>query len=296
MHASRTPAATVTVLALLLATTACTAAPPTSGTGAAPAAGPPPAPSRQARDLRLPLDVYALTDADTNTLDDAQDVLLRRCMKDQGMDWKTLPRISPRDLEPQNRRRYGAIEAAVARRYGYHPPPAPPALTRRDRAWDEREELPAGVQRAAYGPSGDGGCLKEAMRRLGGGLPQPDAHTFNQLTGTALDASQRDPAVRAAMRKWSACMRRAGFDYPDALAAAGDRRWTRTAHATPDERAVAGRDVACKDETQLVQVWVAAETRIQQHQIRAHTPALRQAKARKDRWLAAAHRVLETSG
>ncbi|MFH8411013.1 hypothetical protein ACH4FX_40520 [Streptomyces sp. NPDC018019] len=174
----------------------------------------------------------------------------------------------------------------------------PASLVRRDRAWEAREELPADVQRAAYGPSGDGsgGCLKEAVRRFGGGLPPPDAHVFNQLTGTALEASRRNPTVRRAMRQWSACMRKAGFDYFDALAAAGDRRWAHGGRATSDERATAERDVACKEETRLVQLWTAAESRIQRHLIQAHSAALRQAKARNEHWLAAARRVLSFSG
>lgn len=284
-----------TVLALLLATTACTAAPQAAGPAAPQAPGRPPAASRQAQNLRLPLDAYALTDADAHTLDDAEDILVRRCMSAKGFSWKTLPRIGAQDIEPLNRRRYGAIEMAIARHYGYHPPPDLPAIARRDRAWDERDRLPAAVQRAAYGPTGQGGCLKTAQRQLGGGSPPPDFHAFNQLTGTALNASQRDPTVRRAMRKWSACMAKAGFRYSDAFAAAGSRRWEKTKHPTRTELATAESDVACKGRANLVRVWAAAEVRIQQSLIRENAGRLHRAKARTERWLAAARRALTST-
>ncbi|MFI9051007.1 hypothetical protein [Streptomyces sp. NPDC053427] len=288
MSLSRTRAATALALLLLL-TAACTGA-PQEPTPARHSTAPPP-PARQAGQLKLPLDAYAPTDAEIQAVDDAQDVLMRRCMHHLGRAWKTLPRVAARDNEPQNLRRYGAIEAEAARRYGYHPPPDPPSVVRRNRVWDERETLPAEVARAAYGRTGEGGCLQTARHRLGGGTAPPDYHAFNRLTGTALEASRRAPEVRGAMRKWSACMAEAGFDHPDALSAAGSRRWE-TPGPTPAERATARTDVACKRSTRLVTVWAAAETRIQLRLIRENAAPLHRAKARKERWLAAAHRVL----
>ncbi|GFE18465.1 hypothetical protein Sgleb_65120 [Streptomyces glebosus] len=92
-------------------------------------------------------------------------------------------------------------------------------MLRRNRAWDERDALPAEVQRAAYGPSGKGGCRKTAAHQLVGDTAPPDYHAFNQLTGTALETSRRTPEVRNALRTWHTCMAKAGFDYPDPYAA-----------------------------------------------------------------------------
>lgn len=77
---------------------------------------------RQARQLRLPLDAYASTVAETHLVEDAQDILMRRCMKGRGLEWKTLPLVDAQDTEPPNLRRYGADEAE-ALRTGYHPAP-----------------------------------------------------------------------------------------------------------------------------------------------------------------------------
>ncbi|MEU5213220.1 hypothetical protein [Streptomyces sp. NPDC020742] len=284
MSPSRARATTALAL-LLLATAACTATEhePT------PAPHSPPV-SRQAGQLRLPLDAYASTVAETHLVEDAQDILVRRCMNDLGMEWKTLPRVDPRDTKPPNLRRYGADEASAVR-YGYHPRPDPPALARRNRAWDERDALPAEVQQAAYGRSGKGGCLQSAQQQLVGDTAAPDDHAFNQLTGTALETSRRAPEVRDALHTWHACMATAGFDYPDPYAAAGSERWE-TAEPTVTERATARRDVACQKSAKLVTVWAAAETRTQRRLIQQNSDRLHEAKARKDRWLAAARRVL----
>ncbi|WP_327705625.1 hypothetical protein OG530_32045 [Streptomyces decoyicus] len=169
--------------------------------------------SRQARQLRLPLDAYASTVAETHLVEDAQDILMRRCMKDRGMEWKTLPLVDAQDTQPPNFRRYGADEAE-ALRTGYHPSPDPPSVIRRSRAWDEREALPAEMRRAAYGPSGQGGCFKTADRQLAGDTAPPGFHAFNQLTGTALETSRAPPEVRDALHRWQTCMAKAGFDYP----------------------------------------------------------------------------------
>ncbi|MFE0379132.1 hypothetical protein ACFW1M_26915 [Streptomyces inhibens] len=287
MSLSRARAATA--LALLLATTACTAL-QTEPAPAGHSTAPPPSASRQAGQLTLPLDAYASTVAETHVVEDAQDILMRRCMNDLGMEWKTLPRVDAQDIEPPNLGRYGAGEAEAIR-YGYHPRPDPPSVIRRNRAWDEREALPAEVQRAAYGPSGKGGCLKTAQRQLVGSAAPPDYHAFNQLTGTALETSRRTPEVRDAVRTWHVCMAKAGFDYPDPLAAAVSERW-RTAEPTPAERTTARADAACQRSTKVMTVWAAAETRIQRRLIQQNTGRLHEAKARKDRWLAAARRVL----
>ncbi|MEU8679940.1 hypothetical protein [Streptomyces sp. NPDC048611] len=283
-------ARTTTALALLLLTaTACTAAErePTPAPHSLPV-------SRQARELRLPLDAYASTIAETHLVEDAQDILMRRCMKNRGMEWKSLPRVDAQDTEPPNLRRYGADEVE-ALRHGYHPSPDPPSVVRRNRAWDTREALPAEVQRAAYGPSGKGGCLKITDRQLVGDTAPLDFHAFNRLTGSALETSRRTPEVRDALRRWHTCMAKTGSDYPDPYAAAGDKRWE-TSEPTPAERATARADVACQKSTKLVKVWSAAETRVQHRLIRQHTDRLDTAKTRKDRWLTAARRVLNQEG
>ncbi|MGA5267119.1 hypothetical protein [Streptomyces lydicamycinicus] len=174
--------------------------------------------------------------AETHLVEDAQDILMRRRMKDHGMQWKTLPRVDAQDTEPPNFRRYGADEAEAAR-YGYHPSPDPPSVVRRNRAWDAREALPPEVRRAAYGPSGKGGCLKTTDRQLAGDTAPPDFHAFNQLTGTALETSRRAPEVRDALRRWHNCRQRRASTtrtpIPPPATSAGRRRTPHPPNAPP---------------------------------------------------------------
>lgn len=241
--------------------------------------------------LRLPLDAYVLTGAETLLVEDAQEILMRRCMAGLGLEWKPLPRVDARDIEPQNLGRYGA-DPVDAVRHGYHPRPDPPSVLRRDRAWDARETLPADVRRAAYGPSGTGGCLRTARQQLAGGVAAPDHRVFNALTATALETSRRAPELRPALRVWRTCMAKAGFDYPDPLAAAASERWI-TPEPTPAELATARADAACQRSSGVMEAWAAAETRVQQRMVRQNAARLDEAKSRKDHWLAAARRVLD---
>ncbi|MFE1171897.1 hypothetical protein [Streptomyces sp. NPDC058773] len=292
MPPSRARSTTALALLVLATTTAtaCTAVEHGATAGHHTAATPPAHANRQAEQLQLPLDAYASSVAETHLVEDAQDVLMRRCMSDLGMEWKALPRVAARDIEPPNLGRYGAGEAD-ALRYGYHPRPDPQSVVRRNRAWEEREALPAEVQHAAYGASGKGGCLKTARHQLAGDTAPPDFHAFNQLTGTALETSRRAPEVRAVLRRWHTCMAKAGFDYKEPMAAAASERW-KTSAPTPAERATARADAACQRSVKVVKVWSAAEIRVQRRLIEQNAGRLDEAKARKDRWLAAARRVL----
>ncbi|MEU6331756.1 hypothetical protein ABZ851_31425 [Streptomyces sp. NPDC047049] len=99
-----------------------------------------------------------------------------------------------------------------ALRYGYHR-----RLTLRQ--WyaqprlDEREALPAAVQRVAYGPSGKGGCLKSAQHQLVGhhSTRLPRLQPTDRRRPGNLPAH---PEVRDALRRWHTCMAKAGYDYP----------------------------------------------------------------------------------
>ncbi|MEV5441503.1 hypothetical protein AB0N23_02965 [Streptomyces sp. NPDC052644] len=309
------PARTTTALALLLlATTAACAAGARETPSAPHTTAPPPAagqtdqragptdqragPTDQragwAERLRLPLDAYVLTGAETLLVEDAQEILMGRCMKGLGLEWKPLPRVDARDIEPQNLGRYGA-DPVDALRHGYHPRPDPPSVVRRDRAWDERETLPTDVRRAAYGPSGTGGCLRTARQQLAGGVAAPDHRAFNELTATALETSRRAPELRPALRAWRACMAKAGFDYPDPLAAAANERWI-TPGPTPAEHATARADASCQRSSKVMEAWAAAETRVQHRLVQQNAARLNASKARKDHWLAAARRVLDDEG
>lgn len=280
------------LLASVLAATACTAS---TGKPASTEEAPP-APSEQVRELRLPLDTYTLTAGDNYVIEDAEDVLMRQCMRSKKYSWKLLPQIPRSELEPENRLRYGFIEKNYARYAGFHKVPDPPAVAERERVWDSRDRLPAAVQRAAYGSSGEGGCRKWAETELGSGEPAYSYHVINKLSEKSMDESLQHSKVKQATRSWSSCMRQSGFDYRNDLDLANDSRWQQTQKPSRTEVKAAEAEVHCKRKSGLVPIWFKVESQIQRNLIREHRTELERVKASKEHWLRAAHQVLDERG
>ncbi|MEU6710073.1 hypothetical protein ABZ897_01225 [Nonomuraea sp. NPDC046802] len=257
------------------------------------AAAPPVVPiGQEAIDLVLPFDRYWLSTFDIHTVESAEDILIRDCLQRDGMDWPLLPSPDRQAEQPPNRRRYGVIEPGLAANYGYHLPPPDPITEKRETGWSERRKLPAEVRIAAYGKEGGAGCWKKAHDHLLRNTAPYDAQKYNKYVGEAFDAARRDPQVVTGIRAWSACMKRAGFAYPDPFKAAGDKEWAKTPRPLPRELATATADVRCKQETDLVGIWARVDTRIQQNLIREHESDFRQLAEAKARWLEAARQTL----
>ncbi|MEZ3177286.1 hypothetical protein KYY02_00735 [Streptomyces pimonensis] len=197
--------------------------------------------------------------------------------------------------DPPYRRRYGVIEDPVARRFGYHTPPDPSAEVRFTTAQEERaESLDEDVLLAAYGRDGTEGCWQQAHEKLLEDVPESDYGVMNGYAKKAYEASQRDGEVLKVFRTWSACMEKGGFRYSTPMAAAGDPDWARSPKPSAREIETARADVRCKEETGVVDVWSAADTRIQRGLIKADPMSFRALKATKDVRLTAARRVLDT--
>ncbi|MEV4804348.1 hypothetical protein AB0K18_30465 [Nonomuraea sp. NPDC049421] len=255
-----------------------------------------PPPGAEARRLSVPFDVYNFSPAEMTIIEDAEDVLIGDCMREQGMTWEPLPRVRQEDVEPPHRRRYGVIEPEMARLFGYHVPAEMPSVAARRARWDLRtEKLSPMERRAAYGDSPDGdeaGCKARASRTRLHAAPDVDASLFNRLIDQTFDASQRDEDVLRVFRSWSTCMKAAGITYADPLQAITDERWLRAATPSPEEIRVAVADVRCKEKTGLVPVWAEAEERLQNDVVRDHADQFRALKASKDRQLETARSIL----
>ncbi|MEU4510874.1 hypothetical protein AB0G05_15385 [Nonomuraea wenchangensis] len=271
-------------MVLLTTVTAC------SGAGAS-APAPVPAPGAEARELSVPFDRYNLSAADVSILDNAEDLLVRDCMRGRGMAWQPLPPAVESDLEPPNRRRYGVVEPEIARLYGYHVAPDRPSVARRAAARESRDARLSDKERqAVYDETG--GCLRQARDRIEQGAPRVDAELFNKLISETFGQSQRDAKVVQVFKDWSACMRAEGLRYADPLAAISDQRWLGGGPPTPEEIRAAQADVRCKVTTGLVAVWSAAEKRIQDDAVRAHPKEFEALKAAKDRRLESARGII----
>lgn len=272
---------------LSLALAGCGAEPP-------PAAPHVPEPSAEARALHVPFDDYTLSTVDMQTIEHAEDLLIRDCMRGNGLDWEMLPPPANQDPNPLNRRRYGLIEPELATRYGYHLPPQVPELAARDAVWARRDRLPRAERRAAYGDDGQGGCTARARGHLREGIPNfNDQYRLNDFAAEDFAASQKDPEVVRVYDSWRTCMAAADFDYANPFAAFDDPAWGESTRPSKREIAVAEADVRCKQETRLVETWAAAEERIQLDTIRAHPPDFASFRHAKDTHLAAARQTIQ---
>ncbi|NUW44392.1 hypothetical protein [Nonomuraea rhodomycinica] len=288
----------IAALVLVVAASGCSAAtagPPAESRARAASAMHVPPPGEEARALAVPFDAYNFSPAEIMTIEAAQDLLIRDCMRGQGMEWRLLPLPAEADVEPPNRRRYGVIEPRIARLFGYHAPPDRPSVARYDTERNDRlTRLSPAARRAAYGdPGGDAnGCSGEAEAHLAKDTQKVDASLFNTLVRQTFEESQRDGNVVRAFRAWSACMRNKGFPYPDPIAAVTDDRWLNTQQPSRQEIIAAEADVSCKKDGDLVATWAAAEERIQRDVVLAHAEYFRTLKTHKDRQLGAARRLL----
>lgn len=243
--------------------------------------------------VALPFDAYRLSTLDIHTVEAAEDVLVRACMRTRGMDWETLPLPSAADAEPPNARRYGLIDPAAAARYGYHLPPPSTAEARRQAIWAKRGRLPARQRLAAFGKGGtSGGCWGRAHARLLRGVSLDRLSQLDRYAMKTFAAARRTHQVAAATRAWSRCMGRAGFDYADPFAATGDPAWRRSGRPTARELSAARADIRCKDETGLIRIWSRADERVQREAIRAHSAEFEAIGQTRKRWLDAARRTL----
>ncbi len=275
---------------LSLLTVGCTAQPLTADQKNAPEVG------EEVRALHVPLDEYMFSRLDLQTVEYAEDLLTRDCMRWLDLDWKVLPPPSSQDPDPLNRRRYGLIEPEIAARFGYHLPPPSPELTARESVWAQRDRLPPAQHRAAYGDDGKGGCRAEARDRLRKDIPDLDQSRLYDFSAEAFRASLENPEVVQVFGSWSACMKAKGSRYSDPLEPFADAARAESRRPSEQEIVVAEADVRCKQETDLVSVWSGVEERIQLDAIRSHREDFEGFMRAKNAELDAARRTLQEFG
>ncbi|MGW9557566.1 hypothetical protein ACWGSK_24000 [Nocardiopsis sp. NPDC055551] len=252
---------------------------------------------QRVRSLTLPFDEYTLSPFQMRTLDYAEDLLVRECMRGHGMDWQVLPVPEEEGTDPAHRRRYGVIETEVAQQYGYGAPPgaADEALVEETR--EDRLTLLATEHRAAHGGEGETGCLEEAAGDITAGVPDMDYDLLNSYIHASFETSQSAPPVVEVFSAWSACMADRGLDYPTPAEASADERWTQgEGDPSREEKEVATADVACKEDASVVEVWREAEAATQEGLIEEHPQDFALFAQVRDVQLQTARTVLERFG
>lgn len=244
------------------------------------------APSRPS-DIVLPIAQYLFSDAQSAQLVAAHTELVARCMKRYGFAYgDTTAAGTPAAQLPANESRYGVMTDEQAR-YGYHFMAVEMKRLQAAAPAHDRPELTPAMTAVLTGRPGgpvdgrsvpSGGCNGEATARLGGKngrYGNPDI--AESIQSASFTRSLRDPRVQQVFAAWSACMRTAGYHYPDPNAAIDDPRWGRSAAPTSAEISTAQTDVGCKQRTGLVGVWSSVESAYQRAAIKLNADALRQA-------------------
>ena len=238
--------------------------------------------------LVLPIEQFMFTDRDMATLQQAQAALARSCMKRFGFDWH--PETPESDTSTVNAantaHRYGLTDPQAAAKYGYHytgpGSGTPKARNATKLTAAEAPVLTGATLDGSAAPTTyrgiaipTGGCLGEASLDLSG---QPgvlgDGELVTNINIGSYNQSYSDARVTAVFRKWSACMKAKGFDYPNPTTAPGRDPKFSGATPSPLELAIAQSDVACKRQTNLVGVWYAVDSAYQQVAIAHNTSAL----------------------
>lgn len=272
---------------------------------------------RGASDLVLPLDAYEPTAEQQRTLSEAHDRLVRDCGRRFGFEVRTAATTDVVD-STDHQRRFGILLLSDATRYGYRVPAeagagqsgeASPTDTgsRQADGWNPSDDEFVAVRgqdrhtgRSKVGtvingvevPTG--GCAGEAGRKLSEGVrgaPSPDLMTLpTTLANGAHTEAERDSRVRTAFKNWSGCMSRAGFQYGNPWQP-NDHDWG--PKVSPEEITTATADVKCRQETALVDLWLAVETAYQTRAIEKHRDELATAKRNFEQRLRNAEAVLE---
>ncbi|MBR8638939.1 hypothetical protein KEF29_05470 [Streptomyces tuirus] len=274
--------------------------------------------------LKLPLENYMLSYADTVAIDQAKNTLQKQCMAEYGftVDFpKPGANPPPSNNDANIERRYGITDATVAKTYGYG---IPEELTHHtDQAVQELSDVEVEVltghtkpekvappkDAEADGPyfaappktkparaehNGKklrrGGCAGWSDEQLGAAKQKADAFLVSDLNGDSLVRSQQSEPVQDVFKDWSSCMKtkgHAGLADPYKAMDAG-LALDKDGKATEESIRMALDDIACKEQTGLVKVWFDEESKIQNQQIEDNKAKLDSAKESKKAVLAKA--------
>ncbi|MGN9907656.1 hypothetical protein ACTMTJ_08900 [Phytohabitans sp. LJ34] len=215
----------------------------------------------------LPFDQYRPTAAEQNVVNRATHILVDRCLHARGRPDIAVPAslIGAVEAMPDNIRRYGIVGERTARRFGYHFPADRDSDARAAHLDAWLSSLGGAEKAALYGTATRPGCLDDAVAALSRGVPEVDTNILTEFDFRSLDQSEVDPRVIAAVAFWRRCMSERGHRYEDPYDAVSDPRWDLDApYVSEEEFATALADAGCKNRVDLVRIWVAVETDIQQ--------------------------------
>jgi hypothetical protein len=262
------------------------------------------------RDLRLPIEVYRLTNEQRTLYGRARTLLINQCLSRFGPTIPLQPFQSDAELGPMDRR-YGVADAITAAQWGYHLGPNAPTPGQGDPAATMSAQELLLLSGSANGrpnpqaspaptfhgiPVPPGGCSGEASRTLGLRSPDPLGQTLTtSIEFDAFEQSQTDQRTKQAIASWAGCMSAAGHLHADPLTVGGtfDLKLPKPGSA---ELQTAAADVACKAQTNLVGRWFAIESAYESALIQLKLAELTEVRAKLDTLLAKASATIAAHG
>lgn len=235
--------------------------------------------------VSLPIENYLLKNSEHAQMLYASKLLVKKCLARYGFDYAVDPAgqqaLDPKGDGANMPRRYGIVDANFAARFGYHP-----SSDLTSRPLPSTPHMSEAEENVFLGdaPRADGstpkvkeykgqsvpahGCAGEAQQKLGTGLQQRLAENINDAS---FHQSMANARVTAVFKAWSGCMKQHGYQFDTPL---DPLKAPISAAPTTAEIEMATSDIACKQKTNLVGVWVAVETAMQNNLIGKNQEAL----------------------
>ncbi|GAB3976835.1 hypothetical protein GCM10029978_064840 [Actinoallomurus acanthiterrae] len=271
-------------------------------------------------EIVLPINAYEYTVPERDQIGWARDILIGECMRgfdfsyDAAADAAQNRRLARMDMQDLgfygNKRRYSVIDMATAASYGYHlistTTGAPSTVDQTNPHGLGRLSATKTVVMTGYGPDGKpvsrsatgrripaGGCVGVADAKLVGSGSVGEAKPVSELAARSFDQSLKNVKVTAAFRAWSSCMAGRGDHYTSPLDKTGFNIDIKT--VSPQETATAQADVACKQQTHLVDTWFNVELAYQKNWIEKHADEFHKAKTDHDRTMITVSRIISSN-
>jgi hypothetical protein len=271
------------VVAVAMGAAGCSAGGPS-----APAPVPVPTPTSFAQ-LQLPINAYALTDAQSAQQQTIGDLLIHDCMARFGFTYPPPDMVTPTAaqlaaaLQVGGSRLWGVSDLVDARSYGYN---LPTTELSTNAPVTKKTPLPQPEFVALYGSASPisnsqrvpaGGCSGQALRELTtAGISYQGSQLVPEIAANSFEKTLADPRTLAVFAKWSACMRAHGYDYESPLTPPAN--FNLNAPATQAEIQTAVTDVTCKFKTNLLGITYAVQADYENAMIQQHAQVLAQVK------------------
>lgn len=231
--------------------------------------------------LVLPVERYLLTEAEEKVLDTARNKLAEKCMRRSGYSGFTMPEQSPNPVRLTTKR-YGLTDMGEARTFGYEPADGAQA---NNPVAEFYNSLSSQVKTSLMGQSGepiqngsdaqDLGCMGHALEVINGSRPPYDKieAAAMEVQTESWNRSFKDARLAEYFDKWSACMRKSGYEFKTPMDAPGDQVLSKER-----EVAMAVAEVECNRTSGLVEQWFAIDSEYQKALVDDHIVALRKGR------------------